>query len=565
MILGHSHHFIEALLQNIPKVISPPHTIANYKYSRYGKRNAGFSETGQSDQKDQDWKPDPKNRITDGEKGCSATVKEQYNQRGLSAQSLEYGKLETRSDFTNQWGNLTLSSRWNHLFNEKLFSNTTISYSTYNYKTLLGNEYFQESSLDTINEHTSFVNLSKIKDVGLATDFDYFAFPWLKMLLGTRINWRNFLPGKLDLNYESKSAPTEKFSRNVHNNTESLLELNGYIENHLSLSEKLFINAGLALLVTGGNGDNYFSMQPRIMANYMLNARLSVYGSWTKMAQPLHLLVDNGSTFPVDMWVPSVKSLKPARAEQLEFGLKYSFNSAYEFRAEIYHKDMENVVNYKNGESFFSLGETWYEKVTQGKGSSRGIEFLFSKVSGKLNGWIAYSLSETERQFDNLNNGKSFPFKYDSRHQLKLVGMYSPNKKIDLSGSWVYATGMPISLSSTGYSGDQGYVRSPLYGMMSDLGFFDQMIYKPQNVIHYNGINRERLPAYHRLDVGINFNKPKRRGVRTWNVSVYNIYARNNPMMIFPQTGDDGKVVYKSFSIFTFVPSISYRFNFNAF
>jgi hypothetical protein len=226
--------------------------------------------------------------------------KEQYNQRGLSHQSIEYEELENRSDFTNQWGNLTLSSRWNHLFNEKLFSNTTISYSTYKYETLIGNKYFQKSAADTLNEHTSFVNLSEIEDLGLASDFDYFAFPWLKILMGARVNWRNFVPGKLSLNYESMSNPSENFFRNVHETTESLFEGSSYIENHLSFFDKLFVNVGLSFLGTYNNGDGFFSLQPRIMANYKLSDNFAMYGSWTKMAQPLHLLVDNGSTFPVD-------------------------------------------------------------------------------------------------------------------------------------------------------------------------------------------------------------------------------------------------------------------------
>ncbi len=491
--------------------------------------------------------------------------KEQYNQRGLSHQSMKYEKLENRSNFTNQWGNLTLSSRWNHLFNEKLFSNTTISYSTYKYKTLIGNRYFQKSDADTLNEHTSFLNLSKIEDLRLASDFDYFAFSWLKILTGVRVNWRSFIPGKLDLNYESISNPSENFSRNVHETIERLFQANYYAENHLIFFNKLFINAGIAFLFTSNNGDSSLSLQPRTMANYKMSNNLAIYGSWVRMAQPLHLLVDNGSTFPVDMWVPSVKGLKPAGSNQFDFGVKYNFNKKYEFRAEVYQKNMENVVNYKNGESFFSLDETWYEKVAQGKGCSKGIEFLLSKDSGKLNGWVAYSLSESKRQFDNLNNGKPFPFKYDSRHQFKVVGMFSPNEKIDLTGSWVYSTGMPITLSMSGYSGDQGYTRSPLYGMMTELGFYDQMIYNPENVTYYNGINQEHLPSYHRLDIGINLIKKKRRGVRTWNFSVYNVYARNNPMMLFTETGNDGNVVYKSFSVFTFVPSISYRFSFNTF
>ncbi len=490
---------------------------------------------------------------------------ESYNQRGLVLQMAEeFGRLEDRSDFTNQWGNLTLSSRWNHLFNEKLFSNTTISYSTYKYETRVGNEYLQESLNDTLNEHTSFLNLSNIEDIGLASDFDYFAFPWLKTLMGVRASWRRFIPGKLDLNYGSKYSPTDNFSKNIHESAESLYEANGYIETHFSFSTKIFINAGLAMMISRANHKNFFSFQPRMMFNYKPNSNFSVYGSWTKMSQPLHLLVDNGTTFPVDMWVPSVKTLKPARSGQFDLGIKFNISDMYEFRAEMYHKDMNNVLHFNNGESFFSMDETWYEKVTQGKGSSKGIEFLVSKISGKFNGWGAYSLSDSKRQFKTLNSGKPFAFKYNSKHQFKLVGMFSPNKKIDLSASWVYATGMPITLSGSAYAGDMGYARSPLYGIMFDLGFYDQMIYKPENVTYYSGINEQHLPTYHRLDFGVNFIKQKRRGERTWSFSVYNVYARNNPMMIFSETGEDGKLVYKSFSVFTFVPSICYRFSFNA-
>ena len=143
--------------------------------------------------------------------------------------------------------------------------------------------------------------------------------------------------------------------------------------------------------------------------------------------------------------------------------------------------------------------------------------------------------------------------------------MYEFNEKIDVFGSWVYTTGMPITLSLTGYEGESIFSRSPLYGMLNDFGFFDQKIYSPQNVTYYEGLNDSRLPDYHRLDFGINFKKQKRRGERTWSFSVYNVYARNNPMMIFAQTNDNGKVVYNNFTLFTFVPSISYRFNFNAF
>ncbi len=490
--------------------------------------------------------------------------KDEYNQIELEIMGAgETGKLEIQSDYTNQWGNLTLSSRWNHLFSEKLFSNTTLSYSTYKYKTIVGNNYLEEAT-DTIIENTSFLNLSSIKDMGVASDFDYFVLPWLKILSGVRVNWRTFVPGKLDINFISKSNPSENYARNVHNKSESIIESNLYVENHLSISHKLFINAGLAFLMVGNKDNNFFSLQPRLMANYKVSSNLAFFGSFTDMAQPVHLLVDNGSIIPVDMWVPSVENLKPARSRQFDVGLKYSFNEMVEFKAEMYQKSMQNVVNYKNGESFISLDETWYDKITQGKGNSKGIELLLSKVSGKLTGWAAYSLSETTRQFDYLNKGKPFAFKYDSRHQLKLVGMYSPNSKIDLTTSWVYESGIPITLSLLAYGGEPQYSRSLISGLLYGIRFSDNMIYKPENVSYYSGINEQRLPAYHRLDVGINFNKQKKKGVRTWNLSVYNVYARNNPMMIFPETGSDGKVVFKSFSVLTFIPAVSYRFNFNA-
>ncbi len=490
--------------------------------------------------------------------------KEVYMQ-GAFSNIKDEGRVENRSKYGNQWGNLTLSGRWNHLYNEKLFSNTTILYSTYNYVTRFDNQYLQENETDTLNEYISYQNLSRIRDIGIATDFDFYAFPWLKMLWGLKIDQQSFIPGKLDLNYELKSNPDESFSQNLHNTTENLLEGTVYLENYASIAGKFFVNAGLALMGIKQKTNYFLSLQPRMLANYKLNSKLSLTGSWTRMEQPVHLLVDNGSTFPVDMWVPAVKELKPARAAQIELGIKYNLNNQYELKAEVYRKQMDHVVNYKNGESFLTLDELWSDKITQGKGTATGFEVLLSKAEGKLTGWLAYTFSKTTRQFDNLNNGKPFAFKYDSPHQLKFTGLYKASPKVDIVSSWQYASGMPVTLSLTAYNGDWAYSRSPLDGLTGELGFFDQGIYYPQGVLYYNGINEERLPAYHRLDIGINFKKQKRKGMRTWSFSIYNMYARNNPMMIYMQKDGDGRGVYKNFSVFTFVPSVSYRFSFNTF
>ncbi|VAW12845.1 TonB-dependent receptor [hydrothermal vent metagenome] len=473
------------------------------------------------------------------------------------------GQSENKSKYRNSWGNITTSARWNRIINQKLFANTTLSFSTYNYETLFQSRYSEELPRDnTINESTSYINYSGIKDIGLAIDFDYYALSWLHIKYGIKGSGHRYTPGKLDFKYESVPDQENDFTFNLHNTVEKIFELNGYIENHVSVSDLISVNLGVHALSFNSRGFNYLSIQPRILTNFQITNNFSLNAAMSKMCQPIHLLVNNGNTFPVDIWVPAVKELKPSTSDQVEIGVNYS-NKTYELSVAMYWKKMDGIINYKNGESFFSLDEKWVDKLTQGEGSSYGAEILARKNEGKLTGWIGYTLSWAYSKFPDLNNGEAFPFIYDSRHQLSLVAMYKLNPKIELSASWVYNTGVPITISGTAYNGEDIYISSPIYGALED--FFNQKIYSPQSIAYYSGINQVRLPDYHRLDIGVDFIKQKKKGERIWSISVYNAYLRNNPFVLFTQVNTNGQVSVKNFSLFSFMPSISYRFKFNKF
>ena len=225
-----------------------------------------------------------------------------------------------------------------------------------------------------------------------------------------------------------------------------------------------------------------------------------------------------------------------------------------------YCKTMDNIIEYKDGATFLNINTGWEDKVSMGRGWAYGVEFLAQKTVGKTTGWIGYTWAKSERLFDRpgqeLNFGKIFPAKYDRRHDLSLVVSHKFSEKIDLSGTWVYSTGDCATLGLQNYH---------------DLGFYDESVYYDESGLSYiDQRNNYRKPAYHRLDLGVNFHKKKKYGTRTWNISIYNVYNRNNPFFIYP--GDKGvilpngvyssKKVLKQISIFPIIPSITYIYSF---
>ncbi|MDZ7846309.1 MAG: hypothetical protein U5L96_05870 [Owenweeksia sp.] len=264
------------------------------------------------------------------------------------------------------------------------------------------------------------------------------------------------------------------------------------------------------------------------------------------MAQYLHLLSNTGIGLPTDLWVSATDNVKPQLSQQVAIGTTKNFKgNEYEFSTELYYKKMEQLIGYKEGAGFVTTSDWESQVETDGKGWAYGVEVLFRKNEGNTTGWIGYTLAWTNRQFSNLNEGKVFPYKYDRRHDISLVVNHQFSEKFDMGLTWVYGTGNTFTAPISSY-----LLSSPFGG-------------GTMQTERYSSRNGERLPSYHRLDFGFNFHKKTKWGERTWNLSVYNAYNRQNPFFLYINEGfaTDEKSV-KQVSLFPIIPSVSYIFKF---
>jgi hypothetical protein len=284
------------------------------------------------------------------------------------------------------------------------------------------------------------------------------------------------------------------------------------------------------------------------------------------MNQYVHLLSTSGVGLPTDLWVPATDLVKPQNSQQVAVGMAKDFEKQnFSLTVEGYYKAMNNIIGYKEGASFLAIQESdeglesisWEENVTSGKGTSYGAEVLLQRKQGRLTGWAGYTLSWTTQQFDELNNGKKFFARYDRRHDISLVGVYELKENITLSATWVYGTGNAITLPISTYQTKE----------LSNVSSPSRNNFYRANGTEYTDRNAFRMRAYHRADIGVQVMKQKKRGVRTWEFSVYNSYNRQNPFYYFigpeEQFNPDSKQVLKQVSLFPILPSVSWNFKFN--
>jgi outer membrane receptor for ferrienterochelin and colicin len=316
-------------------------------------------------------------------------------------------------------------------------------------------------------------------------------------------------------------------------------EIDAYVEDDIRLTDALKVNLGLHFTGFAVGQEFYPSVQPRIGLRYLLSDRVSLKGSFVQMNQFIHLLSNSSIGLPTDLWVPVTEKVPAQRSYQGATGLAWTIRDGLELTVEGYYKTVKNVIEYKEGASFFSNTADWQDKVEVGNGRSYGSEFFLQKRKGKFTGMLGYTLSWTTRRFANLNGGKEFPYRFDRRHDLKVAAVYSPNKKFEVSADWVYGTGNALTLP---------------------IGYFTGEDNTPFQV--YGDRNSFRMPPYHRADVSFKFMKQKEHGERAWVISVYNVYNRMNPFYIYSTTNNAGNVVFKQMSLFPVIPSISYQFKF---
>jgi hypothetical protein len=452
--------------------------------------------------------------------------------------------FRSRDQFNNEtfttranlaWGNRTGSLRWNHLISKNMFVNVAATYTRYEW----GSRFSESSSSEAFDLRLR----SNIEDYGLKADFEYIPSSDYHIRFGANYIRHYFRPSSLQVNTEEGNFDFDSIFNLAGILTSD--ELSFYAENDWIVNSAMRVNYGLHLALYRFDDTYYSSLQPRVSGRYMLNSNSSVKLSYARMQQFLHLLSSNsGVGLPSDLWVPATNIIPPMMADQVAAGYAYNtLDAKYEFSTEVFYKKMTDLVEYSAGSSFINPND-WQNRVeTGGLGWAYGAEVLMQKKAGKTTGWVGYTLSWNNRQFENLNNGRVYPYRFDRRHDVSVVLTYDIADDFDIGVTWVYGT-----------------------GIATNLPVFRSMVLTPNNdtreFTHSGDLNSFRFPAYHRGDISMNWhiNRPKFK--QTWNVSIYNVYNRLNAFFIYQTTDNFDNVVFKQVSLFPILPSVSYRISF---
>lgn len=451
-------------------------------------------------------------------------------------------KMVIKNTADTDWGNLLVSVRWNHQMNNKWASSTAITYNQYEY-----------------NAHADFgMNMeahAKISDINFKQEFLYQHSPENLWKAGVHVTHHKLDPG----NFSRDTANINLLNRYS-------IESAAYIMNQIKVTDKLEIIYGIraSMFSALGNGEyytldknhnvtdstwyksgkfvkTYFNIEPRISAAYRLNNASSIKAAYARTTQNMHLLTLSASGTPYDRWTMSSNNVKPQIGDQYSLGYFRNFkDDTYEFSVEAYYKDLKNQIDFKDNAEFMQYNVIDTELLT-GKGRAYGVELLLKKRRGRLTGWIGYTLSKSEKKIDGINDNKWYNTYQDRTHDISIVGMYELNKKWSLSAAWIYYTGNALTYPSGKYQVDG------------------------KDVMYYAERNGYRAPAYHRLDLGaICQLKKTKKYSSELAFSLYNAYGRENAYIIEFRTNDDdpNKTSAYQYSLFRFVPSVSWNFKF---
>ncbi|MES2629815.1 MAG: carboxypeptidase-like regulatory domain-containing protein [Bacteroidota bacterium] len=473
-------------------------------------------------------------------------------------------------NFKVPWGNGTASARWNHLFSEKLFASTSLSFSDYNFQ-------FQ-SQFDEF----SATFYSGVRDYAAKVTFSYFPSVLHSIKFGANFTRHRFTP-----NIANAQAGATEFSigadDRIFGNESGI-----FISDDFDVTDNLRINAGLRLSNYSQVGPftrydkdefgkaagerkygknehviTYNGLEPRFSFRYKTGVTHAIKGAYTRNLQYIQLASISPLSLPTDIWIPSSQLLKPQLGNQFNIGyFRNLASNKYETSVEVYYKTMGNLIEYVEGaQPDDNLGDNVDNNITTGKGNSYGLELFVKKMTGKFNGWIGYTLSKTTRTFPAINGGEPFAAKYDRRHDLSIALTYDKSPTWSFGAVFVYATGSRITLPVQRYYSFEA------------ANFVD--IYGPRNSF--------KMAPYHRIDVSATLRRPtvkmvkdpvtgemverKKKVTSSWNFSIYNLYNRKNPYFLYNDlTGDlskgDSKVVLKQVSLFPILPSVTWNFSF---
>ncbi|WP_224996223.1 TonB-dependent receptor [Cesiribacter sp. SM1] len=454
------------------------------------------------------------------------------------------------NDFLMNWGNATATLRWNHLFSDRLFSNTTFIFSDFDY------------AIGSKEKESEFTWKSKIIDWGLKHDYTYFLNPKNQLRFGLQATYHNFKPAEV--------TPGEfSYVSEIKLNSTNAFEGALYLSNEQQLTNRLTLDYGLRLssFTNVGPGKvykydeafetpidtvqyrrfekikSYGGLEPRIAAKYELNSLSSLKASYNRSLQYLHQVSNTASAMPFDVWIPSSTYVKPQLADQVAAGYFRNFNdNMFEASVEVYYKWMDNQIDYRDYAEIL-LNDQLETELLHGTGKAYGAEFYLRKQKGLLTGWLSYTLSKTERTVPGINGGNPYPLRYDRRHSGNVVLSYQLSPTINIGANWVYATGGAVTMPVGRYE------------------------YNGKTYPIYSERNGYRLPDYHRLDLSATYQKrgsESKRYNSSWTLSVYNMYSRKNAFSVYFRENEDDRSKTEAVKMYLFgiIPSLTYNFNF---
>ena len=469
----------------------------------------------------------------------------------------DYSTMQTqyidRINMDWKWGNKVSALRWNHVMSQQLFMDASVNYTQYrhNLGMSISEEVIQQQNNNaSFKDEYSMAYKSGINDLTAKVDFDYTPLPNHEIRFGGNYTYHIFRPEVQAMKIiegNQTEVDTTAGSPKVFAHETAL-----YAEDNMTLGDIFRVNAGVHYSTFTVEGKTYQSVQPRLSTSVMLASNLSLKAGYAYMTQYVHLLSNSSLSLPTDLWVPVTADIVPMNAHQVSLGAFYELPQLFDISIEGYYKSMDNLLEYKDGASFFGSSERWDQKVCMGKGWAYGVEFLVQRSFGKTTGWVGYTWAHAKRKFDRegqvINQGNVVPAKYDRRHDLSITMQHKFNEHFDLSGTWVFSSG------NCGTLGTQIYEGFPdEWGNINNIAALER--------------NNFRLGNYHRLDVGFNFHRQLKYGTSTWNLSVYNAYNHNNPFIVYTSyrwdsaTQQEKKVLMQA-SIFPMIPSVSYSYKF---
>jgi len=448
---------------------------------------------------------------------------------------------ELNSLYRNRWGNLVSAINWLHVFNNSTTADFSAGQSWYfsrvkeKTKVTSSEENYDESS----------IIYSGISDFFIKGDFNFNTNKY-QFSAGLGIVAHTFVPSEISCNLSGNNGDGD-LDIDIHDREDVFaLELSNYYDLTFSLGDKVSVLSGVFFMYWPSVSS--VSAEPRIAVHYRPVNNLMLRGICTRTSQYVHLLTSNGSRLIPDLWIPSTNKINPQHANQLNLGLTYNLNGI-EFSIDGWLKKMENLITFKPGYSLFNMNPFESAVEIQGRGVAKGVEFMAQKKRGRNTGWIAYSWSKNDRKFENINFGETFPFKHDRPHEFKLVYMLAISERIDFSLAWIYTSGNPMTLSTKQY---------PAIDLVKNGNTTDVM-----PIAHfYSGVNNFRMEDYHRLDIGIDFHKQLKKGLRTFSLGLYNAYNRQNAYNYFYKRQASGEIVFKKRIYFPIIPNVSYTLKF---